>query len=59
VNSATKPQVYDKVNVEVTNFSPTSQFPFDLTINLPGERQRQGIGQGGTHQSPGLDQNPL
>ncbi len=36
VNSATKPQVFDKVNVEVTNFSSTSQFPFELAINLPG-----------------------
>jgi AsmA protein len=35
-NSAAKPQVYDKVNVEVTNLSYTSQFPFKLAVNLPG-----------------------
>ena len=35
-NSAAKPQVYDGVNVEVTNLSYTSQFPFKLTVNLPG-----------------------
>ena len=35
-NSTAKPQVYDKLNVEMTNFSSTSQFPFELTINLPG-----------------------
>ncbi|MGC1434877.1 MAG: AsmA family protein [Terriglobales bacterium] len=35
-NSTTKPQVYDNLNVELTNFSPTSQFPFTLAINLPG-----------------------
>jgi AsmA protein len=31
-----KPQVYDKLNIELKNFSSTSQFPFKLTINLPG-----------------------
>jgi AsmA protein len=35
-NSAAKPQVYDSVNVEVTNLSYTSQFPFKLTVDLPG-----------------------
>jgi AsmA protein len=35
-NSSEKPHVYDKVNVEVTNFSPASQFPFKLTAALPG-----------------------
>ena len=31
-----KPHIYDKVNIEVTNFSPTAQFPFTLTAALPG-----------------------
>ena len=35
-NSSQKPHVYDKVNLEVTNFSPTAQFPFTLTAALPG-----------------------
>jgi AsmA protein len=35
-NSTAKPQVYDKLNVEMTDFSSTSQFPFKLTVNLPG-----------------------
>jgi AsmA protein len=35
-NSSQKPHVYDKVNVEVKNFSPTAQFPFKLTATLPG-----------------------
>ena len=34
-NSSAKPHIYDKVNITVTNFSPTSQFPFHLTANLP------------------------
>ena len=36
VNSTAKPQVFDKLNVEVSNFSLASQFPFELTVNLPG-----------------------
>ena len=36
VSSSRKPRVYDNVNIEVTDFSPTSQFPFKLTGNLPG-----------------------
>jgi AsmA protein len=34
-NSRTKPRVYDKVNISVTDFSSTSQFPFKLTANTP------------------------
>jgi AsmA protein len=36
VHSQQKPQVYDKVNIEVRDFSYVSQFPFTLTANLPG-----------------------
>jgi len=32
-NSKAKPHVYDQVNITVTDFSPTSQFPFKLTAN--------------------------
>jgi AsmA protein len=35
-NSTAKPQVYDKLSVEVTDFSFASQFPFKLTAGLPG-----------------------
>lgn len=31
-----KPKVYDKVNIDVTNFAFTSSFPFKLTADLPG-----------------------
>ena len=34
-NSKAKPHVYDQVNIKVTNFSLTSQFPFSLTAKLP------------------------
>jgi AsmA protein len=35
-HSTAKAQVYDKLNIELKNFSSTSEFPFKLTINLPG-----------------------
>jgi len=35
-NSAATPTVYDKVDLQVTDFSPTSQFPFTLTAALLG-----------------------
>jgi AsmA protein len=34
-NSTAKPQVYDQVNITVSEFSTTSQFPFELTARLP------------------------
>jgi AsmA protein len=34
-NSSAKPHIYDQVNITVTNFSPTSEFPFRLTAKLP------------------------
>lgn len=35
VNSKSKPRIYDKVDINVTNFSATSQFPFTLTADTP------------------------
>src|SRR5262249_49811076 len=35
-NASSKAHVYDKVNVEVEDFSFTSQFPFKLSASLPG-----------------------
>jgi AsmA protein len=35
-NSSRPARVYDNVNIEVKNFSPTSQFPFTLSAGLPG-----------------------
>jgi len=46
-NSSSKPQVYDKLNVEVTDFSFTSQFPFDLSMALPGGGQANVTGKAG------------
>jgi len=35
-NAQAKAQVYDNLNVEVTDFSFKSQFPFELVADLPG-----------------------
>ena len=35
-NSTAKPQVFDNLNAEVSNFSLASQFPFELSVSLPG-----------------------
>jgi len=34
-DSPDKPRVYDKVNIEVSNFSFAASFPFQVTANLP------------------------
>ncbi len=34
--SSLPPQVFDNVNIDATNFSETSAFPFKMTANLPG-----------------------
>jgi len=46
-NSTAKPQVYDELNVELTNFSSNSQFPFELTIKLPGGGSAKVSGKAG------------
>jgi len=46
-NSSAKPHVYDQVNITVTNFSPTSQFPFRLTAKLPAGGTADITGQAG------------
>ena len=35
-NALQKPEPIDKVNLEVTSFSPSTQFPYTLTASLPG-----------------------
>ena len=56
-NSTAKPQVYDKLNAEVKDFSFTSQFPFELTVNLPGGGNAKPHRQSGTDQSAGFGQD--
>jgi AsmA protein len=46
-NSKAKPHIYDQVNIKVTNFSATSQFPFSLTARLPAGGTADISGQAG------------
>ena len=36
IQSKERPKIYDKVDISVTNFSFSSQFPFTLSASLPG-----------------------
>jgi AsmA protein len=58
-NSAKKNQVYDKVNVEVTNFSYTSQFPLKLSVGLPGGGNANLSGKAGPINPQDLSKTPL
>jgi AsmA protein len=42
-----KRQIYDKVNIAVRNFSLSSQFPFELTVQLPGGGDAKVSGKAG------------
>jgi AsmA protein len=58
-NSAAKPAVYDNVDVTVTNFSPTSQFPFELTAQLPGSGDAEISGKAGPIDAADASRTPL
>jgi AsmA protein len=58
-NSATKPQVYDKVNVEVMNFSYASQFPLKLTAVHPGGGSANVSGKAGPINAQDAAKTPL
>ena len=58
-NSTAKPQVFDELNAEVTDFSPTSQFPFKLSINLPGGSSADLSGKAGPINPTDTSKTPL
>jgi AsmA protein len=58
-NSAAKPQVYDQLNIELKNFSSTTQFPFQLTINLPGGGSANVSGKAGPINPQDAAKTPL
>ncbi len=58
-NSKAKPHVYDQVNITVTNFSPTSQFPFRLTAKLPAGGNADISGQAGPINSTDAAKTPF
>jgi len=54
-----KPHVYDKVNIEVTNFSLTAAFPFKMTAQLPGDGSLKLEGKAGPIDENNTAQTPL
>jgi AsmA protein len=58
-NSSAKAKVYDKVNISVTNFSATTQFPFQLTAQLPGSGDANISGTAGPIGSPDAAKTPF
>jgi len=58
-NSAAKPQVYDKLNAELKDFSSTSQFPFEVTVSLPGGGDADLTGKAGPMNPQDASQTPF
>ncbi len=58
-NSKAKPHVYEQVNITVTNFSPTSQFPFRLTAKLPAGGSADISGKAGPINSADAAKTPF
>ena len=58
-NSAGKPAIYDNVNITGTNFSFTSQFPFQLTAQLPGSGDVNISGKAGPINAEDASRTPL
>jgi AsmA protein len=58
-NSATKPQVYNNVDLKVKNFSLTSQFPLELSAGLPGGGKANVEGKAGPINSQDSAKTPF
>jgi len=58
-NSSVKPVVYDNVNIKVTDFSFTSEFPFQLTAQLPGGGDANIAGKAGPINAEGAAKTPF
>jgi AsmA protein len=57
--STDKPRIYDKVDIEVTNFSFTSSFPFELTAQLPADGSLKLDGNAGPINADNVAATPL
>jgi AsmA protein len=57
--SGEKPHVYDKVNIEVINFSFTSSFPFTMTAQLPANGSLKLDGKAGPINASNAAETPL
>ena len=58
-NSSIKPHVYDDVDISVRDFSPTSQFPFTITANLPAGGTAKLDGKAGPINSSDVAASPI
>lgn len=58
-DSTVQQRVYDKVNVEVTNFSFTNSFPFQMSADLPSGGTMKLIGNAGPINVGNAEQTPL
>jgi AsmA protein len=58
-NSSIKPHVYDNVDISVRNFSPTSQFPFTISANLPAGGTAKLEGKAGPINSADVSESPI
>jgi AsmA protein len=58
-NSAAKPVIYDNLNIAVTDFSFTSQFPFELTAQLPRGGDANISGKAGPINAQDATKTPL
>jgi AsmA protein len=47
LQSRAKPQIYDKVNIDVKSFSLSSRFPFELAAGLPADGKVELAGEAG------------
>lgn len=54
-----KPRVYDDVNIEVTDFSPTSAFPFTMSAKLPAGGELKLSGKAGPINSADTALSPV
>lgn len=57
--SSDKPRIYDKVTIEVTNFSFTSSFPFNMTAQLPADGSLKLEGNAGPIDADNAAATPL
>jgi len=57
--SSGKPRVYDKVNIQVSNFSFTASFPFQMTADLPSGGSLKLDGKAGPVNSDNAALTPL
>lgn len=58
-NSTQKPAAYEKVDVEVSDFAPTRQFPFTLSADPPGGGELKLKGKAGPINSGNTEATPF